>query len=344
MKKEQTLYIQALLKKKVSRPPVWIMRQAGRYLPDYLKLKEKYSFWERCETPELVAEITTMPIEQIKTDAAILFSDILVVPRAMGVEIDMILGKGPVLQKKIVTTSQINALDSQYAHEKLSFVYEGIKETNKHLPKNIPLIGFAGAPWTIFCYLIEGQGSKNWENAKQFCFRHEVEAKTLLQKITDATIQYLEQQVEAGVDAIQIFDSWGGILSPKDYFDFSFPYLEQICKALLTKIPVTVFAKGCFHSVSAFQAQKVHGFGLSWDVDPSQHLDETMKGICFQGNLDPNKLFCSQEIVKTETIKMLESFRGYNYIANLGHGILPKTPVKNVKIFVETVKSFEGKW
>ena len=218
---QNDLFLRALKGENVERPPVWMMRQAGRYLPDFMKLKAKYDFFTRCQTPELATEITVMPIDQIGTDAAILFSDILVVLQAMNIEVEMKPDLGPWIPKPIRSEKELNEVIVPDAKVALDYVIQAIKLTKQELNNRVPLIGFAGAPWTLLCYAVQGQGSKNFDKAKAFCFSQPELAHRLLQMITDTTIDYLKAKVAAGVDAIQLFDSWGGLLSPDDYNLFS---------------------------------------------------------------------------------------------------------------------------
>jgi len=215
------LLLRALRKEKVERPPVWMMRQAGRYLPDYIKLREKYDFFTRVQTPELATEITLQPVQQVGVDAAIIFSDILVIPQAMGVEVLMEEGKGPSLPHVIKTQKDIDALITDNVEEALSYVTKALTLTKRELNGRVPLIGFAGAPWTILCYMVEGKGSKTWDKAKQFCYTETNLAHQLLQKITDTTIAYLQAQAIAGAEVLQVFDSWSGCLSPGDFKAFA---------------------------------------------------------------------------------------------------------------------------
>src|SRR4030095_9504985 len=226
------LLLKALRKEKVERPPVWMMRQAGRYLPDYIKLRDKYDFFTRVQTPELATEITLQPVDQVGVDAAIIFSDILVIPQAMGLEVLMEEGKGPSLHKTIKTKQDIDALKTSNAEDHLKYVLDALSLTKKELNGRVPLIGFAGAPWTILCYMVECKGSKTWDKAKQFAYTQPGLAHELLQKITDITIDYLAEQVKAGADVLQVFDSWAGSLSPADFKTFAQPYLMQIADAL----------------------------------------------------------------------------------------------------------------
>ena len=340
IKNETPLFLRALNGETVERPPVWIMRQAGRYLPDFMVLKNKYDFFTRCQTPELATEITLMPIKQIGLDASIIFSDILVIPQAMGVNVEMKNNFGPYIECPIRKKSDVINLDIKNVEEKLNYVFEAIKMTKKELPKNIPLIGFAGSPWTILCYMVQGSGSKNFDIAKKFCFENPELAKMLLSKITSITIDYLKKKVEAGADAIQIFDSWGGVLSHTDYQFFSYPYIEEITNALKKIIPVIIYPKGCWHSINAYSKIGASGLGIDWTCSARNARYLSNNNITLQGNLDPSRLFSPKKELIKQTTQMLDEFGKDKYIANLGHGILPNTPVDNVKVFVETVKNY----
>lgn len=334
------LILKTLSGEMVERPPVWMMRQAGRYLPDFMKLSAKYSFFERVETPELAAEITVMPIEQIGTDAAIIFSDILVIPQALGVEVQMIKGTGPVLPNPIKTVADVERLTKPDVNERLHYVLDAIKLTVKELDGKVPLIGFAGAPWTIFCYMIEGQGSKNFETAKAFCYTQPEAAKKLLQLITDTTIDYLNAQVEAGAAIVQVFDSWGGLLSPKDYQEFSFPYIKQISEQVKGSYKI-VFAKGCWFALAEMSELPVHALGLDWTISPQQARMLSNGKVALQGNFDPSRLLSPIAEIEKLTHEMIDAFGKDNYIVNLGHGILPNIPVTHAKAFVDSVKSYK---
>lgn len=340
IKNETPLFLRALNGETVERPPVWIMRQAGRYLPDFMVLKNKYDFFTRCQTPELATEITLMPIKQIGLDASIIFSDILVIPQAMGVNVEMKNNFGPYIECPIRKKSDVINLDIKNVEEKLNYVFEAIKMTKKELPKNIPLIGFAGSPWTILCYMVQGSGSKNFDIAKKFCFENPELAKMLLSKITSITVDYLKKKVEAGADAIQIFDSWGGVLSHTDYQFFSYPYIEEITNALKKITPVIIYPKGCWHSINAYSKIGASGLGIDWTCSARNARYLSNNNITLQGNLDPSRLFSPKKELIKQTTQMLDEFGKDKYIANLGHGILPNTPVDNVKVFVETVKNY----
>jgi uroporphyrinogen decarboxylase len=334
------LLLRALKREVVERPPVWMMRQAGRYLPGYMKLRAKYDFFTRVQTPELAAEITLQPIDEIGVDAAIIFSDILVIPQAMGVEVQMEEGKGPSLPHVIKTQKDIDALITANVEEELSYVSKALSLTKQQLDGRVPLIGFAGAPWTILCYMVEGKGSKTWEKAKQFCFTEPILAHQLLQKITDTTISYLKAQAKAGADVLQVFDSWSGSLSPGDFKIFAQPYLIQIADALKDTVPVILFPKGSWYALKELSESSAAGLGIDWCISPRSAREITNNKITLQGNFDPAKLLLPVPEIKKAVTEMISEFGVQGYIANLGHGITPNIPVENAKAFVEAVKEY----
>jgi uroporphyrinogen decarboxylase len=337
------LLLRALRKETVERPPVWMMRQAGRYLPDYMKLKAKYDFFTRVQTPELATEITLQPIDQVGVDAAIIFSDILVIPQAMGVEVLMEEGKGPSLPQTIKSQKDIDALNTGGVEESLKYVTDALALTKKELNGRVPLIGFAGAPWTILCYMVEGKGSKTWEGAKQFAYTQPEQAHSLLQKITEITINYLIAQAKAGADVVQVFDSWAGSLSPGDFKTFAQPYLEQIATAVAPHVPVILFPKGTWYALKDLSNSAASGLGLDWCVSPQQARQFTGNNITLQGNFDPAKLLAPIAEIKKAVREMIDGFGTQAYIANLGHGITPNVPVDHAKAFVEAVKEYRAK-
>ena len=334
------LFLRALRNEVVERPPVWMMRQAGRYLPDYLKLKAKYDFFTRVQTPELATAITLQPIDQVGVDAAIIFSDILVIPQAMGLEVTMEEGKGPALPKVIQTQKDIDALITTGAEESLKYVYDALAMTKKELNGRVPLIGFAGAPWTILCYMVEGKGSKTWDKAKQFAYTQPALAHQLLQKITDITISYLKYQAKAGADTLQVFDSWAGALSPADFKIFAQPYLFQIADALKDDVPVILFPKGSWYALKDISESSAAGVGIDWCITPQFARELTGNKITIQGNFDPAKLLAPIPEIKKAVKEMIDAFGVQNYIANLGHGITPNVPVDNARAFVDAVKEY----
>lgn len=335
------LLLKALRGETVERPPVWMMRQAGRYLPDYIKLREKYDFFTRVQTPELATAITLQPVDQVGVDAAIIFSDILVIPQAMGMEVLMEEGKGPSLPLTIKTQKDIDALRTTGAEESLSYVMNALSLTKKELNGRVPLIGFAGAPWTILCYMVEGKGSKTWDKAKQFAYTETQLAHQLLQKITNITIDYLKAQVKAGADTVQVFDSWAGSLSPADFKTFAQPYLLQIADALKDDAPVILFPKGSWYALEDLSKSSAAGIGIDWCVTPQLARQLTGNRITLQGNFDPAKLLAPIPQIKQGVKEMIDGFGTQQYIVNLGHGITPNVPVDHAKAFVEAVKEYK---
>ena len=340
MELKNDLLLRALKKEKLERPPVWMMRQAGRYLPEYIRLREKYDFFTRVQTPELACQITLQPVDQIGVDAAIIFSDILVIPQAMGLKVEMEEGKGPLLPNVIRTKKDVDALRTNEVEQSLHYVMEALSLIKKELNGKVPLIGFAGAPWTILCYMVEGKGSKTWDKAKQFVYTNPELAHQLLQKITDITIHYLKAQVIAGADTVQVFDSWAGALSPADFKIFAQPYLIQITDALKDKAPVILFPKGSWYALSDLSKSSASGIGIDWCIQPEYARKLTGNNITLQGNFDPAKLLAPVKQIKKWVHEMIDSFGVQNYIANLGHGITPNVPVDHAKAFVEAVKEY----
>lgn len=335
------LFLKALNNETVNRPPVWMMRQAGRYLPEFMALKEKYDFFTRCRTPELAAEITVQPIDIVQPDAAILFSDILVIPQAMNIEVEMKPGVGPWLPNPIRSAKDVEQVVVPDIHEELGYVMDAIKLTKEMLNNRVPLIGFAGSPWTILCYAVQGQGSKNFDMAKGFCFSQPEAAHALLQKITDTTIAYLKEKVKAGVNAVQIFDSWGGMLSPQDYQEFSWQYMNQIVEALAPETKVIVFGKGCWFALNEMSKSKASALGVDWTCSAKNARYLTGGNITLQGNFDPSRLLSPIPTIKKMVHEMIDEFGKDNYVVNLGHGILPNIPVDHAKAFVDAVKEYQ---
>jgi uroporphyrinogen decarboxylase len=336
------LFLRALKGETVDRPPVWMMRQAGRYLPEFMELKKKYDFFTRCQIPELASEITVQPIRRYGMDAAILFSDILVIPQAMNIEVEMKPDFGPYLPNPIRNLNDVNNVIVPDVNDALGYVMEGIKATKEKLNNEVPLIGFAGSPWTILCYCVQGQGSKNFDKAKEFCFTNPVAAHTLLQKITDTTIAYLKAKVAAGVNAVQIFDSWGGMLSPVDYQEFSWQYINQIIEALKDDAPVIAFGKGCWFALDEMSKSNASALGVDWTITPQNARYLTGGNMTLQGNFDPTRLFSPPAVIKKMVTQMINDFGKDKYIVNLGHGILPNVPLDNAKAFIDAVKEYEG--
>jgi len=336
------LFLKALKGETVERPPVWMMRQAGRYLPEFMEIKTKYDFFTRCQTPELASEITVQPIRRYGMDAAILFSDILVIPQAMNIHVEMKPGLGPWLPNPIRSQKDVDNVIVPDIDETLGYVMEAIKMTKEKLNDEIPLIGFAGSPWTILCYCVQGQGSKTFDMAKEFCFTQPVAAHQLLQKITDTTILYLKEKVKAGVNAVQLFDSWGGMLSPTDYQEFSWQYMQQIIDALEDDAPVIAFGKGCWFALDTMAKSGASALGIDWTCSAKNARYLTGGNITLQGNFDPVRLLSPPAVIKTMVKEMIDSFGKDRYIVNLGHGILPNVPVENAGAFIDAVKNYRA--
>ena len=337
------LLLRTLRGEKTERTPVWMMRQAGRYLPEYMVLREKYGFFERCQTPELACEITIQPVDIVGVDAAILFSDILVVPQAMGLEVQLIESKGPILPQPIKTANDLNRVRVPDVNETLNYVFDAIKLIKQELNGRVPLIGFAGAPWTLLCYMVQGKGSKTFDEAKAFCYTQPELAHQLLQMITDTTIAYLKGQVAAGADTVQIFDSWGGLLSSHDFENISLKYIRQIVAALKDEVPVIIFAKGAWFALEEMAATGAAGLGIDWCIKPQLARQFAGNNITLQGNFDPAKLLSPIPVIQKEVKEMLQAFGTGHHIANLGHGILPNVPVDHARAFVDTVKEVSNK-
>jgi len=337
---QNDLILRTLRGEQTERTPVWMMRQAGRYLPEYIVLRNKYGFFERCQTPELACEITIQPVDIVGVDAAILFSDILVVPQAMGLEVQLKENVGPLLPDPIKTTADLARIRVPEVDETLGYVFDAIKLIKQELNDRVPLIGFAGAPWTLLCYMVQGKGSKTFDEAKAFCYAQPELAHQLLQMITDTTIAYLKGQIKAGADVLQVFDSWGGLLSPADFEVLSLQYIRQIVAAVKDEVPTIIFAKGAWHSLEAMSATGAAGLGIDWCITPQMARQFAGNQVTLQGNFDPAKLLSPIPVIEKEVKAMLTAFGSGRHIANLGHGILPNVPVDHARAFVNTVKEF----
>jgi uroporphyrinogen decarboxylase len=332
------LFLRAALGADTERPPVWLMRQAGRILPQYRALRAKFpDFKAFVKTPEAAAEATVQPLDELGVDAAIIFSDILVVPEAMGLDYEMVEAKGPRFPKIIENEADVQRLlEGEAAAAHLQYVYDALRHAKSAIAGRVPLIGFAGAPWTILAYMVEGSGSKTFSKARRLLYQEPALAHALLQKITDTTIAYLRGQVAHGADLVQLFDSWAGELPPAHYRAFALPYLQQICVAI-PEVPKTVFAKGAWFALPELAELPCQVIGLDWNISPEQARSATGGKKVLQGNLDPCALYADTQTIEKETLAMIRAFDG-QHIVNLGHGVYPDTPLDGVRAFVDTVK------
>jgi uroporphyrinogen decarboxylase len=342
MNLKNDLLLRAARGEATERTPVWVMRQAGRILKEYREVRSKLSgFIELVQTPELAAEVTLQPVDILGVDAAIIFSDILVIPEAMGLPYTMEEGKGPLFPKTVrneVDLKKIRTADQ----DSLGYVIEAIRVTKKELNGRVPLIGFAGAPWTIFCYMVEGKGSKTFSVARKFLYTNPAFSHQLLEKITESTINYLQSQIQAGADIVQIFDSWAGVLTTHQYEEFALKYISKITDAI-TDVPVTVFAKGAYGARELIGKTSCAVVGLDWNMDIEESRKLVGPGKTLQGNLDPAALYAGFDVIKSETRKMLDLFGPSRHIANLGHGVYPDMEADKVKCFIDEVKEYSVK-
>ncbi|KAK4990466.1 Uroporphyrinogen decarboxylase in heme biosynthesis [Elasticomyces elasticus] len=338
----------------VERPPIWVMRQAGRYLPEYHEAKGTHDFFECCRSPEIASTLTLQPIERYEglIDAAIIFSDILVIPQAMGMEVVMVDKKGPHFPDPLMSPE-----DKQYQEvmerevdvkKELDYVYAAIKMTREKLQGRVPLLGFCGAPWTLLCYMVEGGGSKIFKQVKTWIFKYPEESKGLLQKIAELCVEYLAQQIVAGAQMVQVFDSWAGELSPRSFREFSLPYLNYIADNLpprlkelkVDKVPMIVFAKGAWYALGDLCASKYNVIGLDWLHTPAEAYRTAQSfGKVLQGNADPGVLYGGKEAITGVVEEMVHGFGGgkKGWIANLGHGITPFVDPNDLKFFFEEI-------
>ncbi|MBK8444518.1 MAG: uroporphyrinogen decarboxylase [Sphingobacteriales bacterium] len=332
------LLLRTLRGEPCERVPVWLMRQAGRVLPQYRALRQSLSgFKELLTTPDLACEVTVQPVDELGVDAAIIFSDILVIPEAMGLPYEMVESRGPKFPRTIATAADLATLHIAEA-DAVDYTLEAIRLTKRALNGSVPLLGFCGAPFTIYCYMVEGSGSKTFSKAKALLYREPQTAQRLLQMITDSSINYLKAQVAAGADAVQIFDSWAGVASPELYETFSMPYLRQIAAALAPLAPVILFSKDAHFARRSLAQTAAAAIGMDWTMDIAETRRLVGDRVVLQGNLDPCALYAPLDEVQKMTRQMLQSYGGTRHIANLGHGLYPDIPLDAVKCFVDTVQ------
>ncbi|NGM63081.1 uroporphyrinogen decarboxylase [Sphingobacterium sp. SGG-5] len=337
---QNDLLIRAALSQPTERPPVWMMRQAGRFMPEYWEIKNKYSFLEMCKTPEIAADVTMLPVDLLGIDAAILFSDILVTAEAMGGDLSFEQGVGPRFSNPIRSLADVEQL-SVDCLDKLQYVAEAIKVIQQRLDGRIPLIGFAGAPFTILSYLVEGGSSKDFKQTKLLLNNEPAMAHLILQKIADVTVEYLNMQVDAGVNALQLFDSWALALSWNDYREFAHRYNHYILSKIKRSVPVISFCKGSSVFAPIMAEANPDVISVDWNADLKNIKQSLPEGIAVQGNLDPFVLYADKKVIKTKILDLFERMRGENgFIFNLGHGIMPDIPFDNVKYAVDVIKEY----
>lgn len=341
-------YLRALNKQSIEYTPVWMMRQAGRYLPEYRQLRaEAGDFLTLCKTPELACEVTLQPLRRFDLDAAILFSDILTIPDAMGLGLSFIEGEGPQFEKVIASQQDVNQLPIPDPHTELRYVVDAVSHIKQTLD-SVPLIGFSGSPWTLACYMIEGGSSKLFKKAKQFIYNQHEAAHLLLDKLAKSVILYLSAQIEAGVDAVQIFDTWGGVLSTSAYYEFSLSYMQQIVTGLREKypdIPIILFTKQGGQWLESIANTGCTAIGLDWTLDMNSAKARVGDKVSLQGNLDPMILFAQPSTIEREVANILNSYgTGSGHVFNLGHGIDKDTPIEHVQVFIESVHNLSKQY
>jgi uroporphyrinogen decarboxylase len=339
------LLLSACRREAVDRPPVWMMRQAGRYLPEYRRVRERADFLTMIGTPELAVQVTLQPVDILGVDAAIIFSDILVVPQAMGMRLSVEEGTGPRFHEPLRAPAQFARLRNVIPEEELSYVLEAIRLARRELEGRVPLIGFAGAPWTLASYMIEGGASRSFTHAKRFLAEEPERAHALLGRLAKTVGAFLRAQVAAGAQVVQLFDSWASALGPEDFRTFALPYLaEAVHIAKAAGAPVIAFAPGAGWALE--EIARVTGadvLGVDWQTEAAAANRRAAPfPVALQGNLDPCWLYAPPPVIRERTLTMLRAFGGRGHIANLGHGILPDVPVAHARTFVETVKEWRA--
>lgn len=344
-------FLRALLKEPVDVTPVWMMRQAGRYLPEYKATRAKAgSFMNLCMNPELACEVTIQPLERYPLDAAILFSDILTIPDAMGLQLRFAEGEGPIFDKPVRTVADVNALPVPDPEESLKYVMDAVRTIRRELDGRVPLIGFSGSPWTLATYMVEGGTSKDFAKVKGMMYDRPDLMHKLLDTTAQSVISYLNAQVAAGAQALMIFDTWGGSLTPRDYKEFSLRYMQQIVEGLTReaegrKVPVILFTKGGGQWLEAMAATGCDGLGIDWTTDIGEARRRVGDKVALQGNMDPSVLYASPERIRAEVAAILEDYgTGSGHVFNLGHGIHQHVDPEHAGAFVEAVHELSGKY
>ena len=340
-------YINALLKKEVTRTPIWVMRQAGRYLPEYRATRKKAGdFLTLCKSSDLACEVTLQPLERFDLDAAILFSDILTIPDAMGLGLHFVEGEGPKFSHPLSSLSEINQLTKPDVSKDLSYVSEAVSVIKKNLKGRVPLIGFSGSPWTLATYMVEGGSSKTFSKVKGLMYENPKHMHQLLDVLADTIIDYLNSQIDAGADSVMIFDTWGGLLNKASYENFSLMYMSKIVAGINRNyegktIPVTLFTKGGSAWLEQIAATGCDAVGIDWTVEIGEAERRIGSKVALQGNLDPSVLYASAEVIKSEAHKILDQFQGSTgHVFNLGHGITPDVNPESMKALVDAVHSY----
>ena len=339
------LFLRACRREPVERPPVWMMRQAGRYLPEYRAVRERADFLTMVGTPELAVEVTLQPVDLIGVDAAIIFSDILVLPQAMGMALSVDEGVGPRFHQPLRTPADFDRVRDLAPEEDLRYVLDALRLARRELAGRVPLIGFAGAPWTLMSYMVEGQGTKSFTYAKRLLVQDPARAHALLARLARAVGAFLVAQVAAGAQAVQLFDSWASALGPRDFRTFALPYLAEAVRiARGAGAPVIAFAPGAGWALEEIAAATgADVIGVDWQTDPADARRRLSgRAVALQGNLDPCWLYASPASIRERTHEMLAAFGARGYIANLGHGINPDVPVAHARAFVDAVKEWRA--
>jgi uroporphyrinogen decarboxylase len=341
------LLLRALLRQPTPRRPVWLMRQAGRYLPEYRKTRAKAGgFLAMCTTPEIACEITLQPVERYPLDAAILFSDILTIPHAMNLGLNFETGEGPKFERPVRAPSDIDKLRVPDPGSDLKYVLDAVRLIRRELDGRIPLIGFAGSPWTVATYMVEGGGSKGFGIIKRMLYESAAELHRLLQLLAAATVSYLNAQIAAGAQAVMLFDTWGGVLTPAQFAEFSLHYMAEVVAALTReaegrRVPSIVFTKGGGAWLPAIAATGCDALGVDWTTDLREARRAVGDRVALQGNLDPSALFAPPDVLRTEILRVLQSYgTGAGHVFNLGHGITPDVDPERVAVLVETVRGY----
>ncbi|HXA36684.1 MAG TPA: uroporphyrinogen decarboxylase [Steroidobacteraceae bacterium] len=343
------LLLRALLREPTPRRPIWLMRQAGRYLPEYRATRARAGgFLQMCTTPEIACEITLQPVDRFPLDAAILFSDILTIPHAMNLGLEFEAGEGPKFEHPVRTAADIGKLGVPDPGQDLRYVIDAVTLVRRELDGRVPLIGFAGSPWTVATYMVEGSGSKTFGHIKRMMYETPRDLHRLLEILAKATILYLNAQIGAGAQAVMLFDTWGGVLTPAQYEEFSLRYMAQVVDALTRKadgrrVPNIVFTKGGGAWVKKIAAIGCDAVGIDWTTDLRQARQAVDGRVALQGNLDPAALFAAPEVLRAETLRVLASYgEGAGHVFNLGHGITPDVDPDRVALLVETVQAYNA--